>query len=545
MNMAKSNYAGFSSVELKAPVRSMFDLSHEKRMSMRMGWLVPFFISETLPNDTFQVNSEVMLRLAPLIAPIMHRVNVTCHFFFVPNRLLWEDWEEFITGGNSGPGVDTAPVPPNMKVTDVGGGTDYLQIGGLLDYLGFAPIPDLTGWTDQTVDLMPQAACYKVWYDYYRDRNFQKDDDYDILPLASGNISDTALNDALHSLKPANWQKEMFTSALPWTQRGAQVLIPMEASVTYMQQSQVRDALTGNLINVDNNLYVKGAAPLGPGGFAYGATFAASAKARLENIESVENSSVTINDFRRALALQSWMERNAIGGTRLNETIYAHFARRTSDGRLQMAEYLGGGRVAVKVSEVVTTAFSQDDDANNVPPGNMAGHGISFGNTNRFRYNCEEWGFIVGFMSVAPTPAYMQGTSRMFYGRNSFLDYAWPSFATLGEQAVYTYELYQNTVTVPVTRADQEVFGYQSRYIDWKYIQSSSHGDFRTTLDYWHMTRKFASKPVLNAEFGQVEDSLQDRVFAVADVDTLWVYLYNNARVVRSLPYFGTPKLRG
>lgn len=541
--MARSNYAGFSTVELQKPPRSMFDLSHEKRMSLRMGWLVPFFVSETLPNDTFQVNSEVMLRLAPMIAPIMHRVNVTCHFFFVPNRLLWEDWEAFITGGNSGPGVDTAPVPPSFLISDIlASNQNYIAQGSLADYLGLKPIPDadVSSWGGgRKIDVMPFAACYKAWYDYYRDRNFELDEDYDFLPLTSGAQGGASpLLDAMLKLKPANWQKEMFTSALPWTQRGSQVLIPMEAAVNYADVTRVYRSSDGTPVAAGTAISISSTTA----GVASHTGYTAGD--RWENIESIENSSVTINDFRRALALQSWMERNAIGGTRLNETIYAHFARRTSDGRLQQAEYLGGGRVAVKVSEVITTAFSSDDTSI-VPPGNMAGHGISFGNTNRFRYNCEEWGFIIGFMSVAPTPAYMDGAPRMFFGRNSFLDYAWPSFATLGEQPVYTYELYAYPGTLPANRADAAVFGYQSRYIDWKYIQSSSHGDFRSTLDYWHLTRKFEVPPVLNAAFGQIEDDLQDRVFAVSDVDTLWVYLYNNARVVRSLPYFGTPKLRG
>lgn len=542
--MARSNYAGFTSIELSKPARSMFDLSHEKRMSCRMGWLVPFFITETLPNDTFQVTSEMMLRLAPLVAPIMHRVNVTAHFFFVPNRLLWEDWEEFITGGNEGPGIDTAPIPPNYLLDDVlVSGASWLDQGSLSDYLGLNPIPDAQrpNWLGRKIDVLGHAACYKAWYDYYRDRNYQLDDQYDILPLPSGQL-DPAVPigriDRLFEMKQANWQKEMFTSALPWTQRGSQVLIPMEADVNYLEKTRLFKEGTNTKATAGSwsiSTDVDGSYP----------TDSQPEQLRIENIESIENSTVTINDFRRALALQSWMERSAIGGSRLNETIYAHFARRTSDGRLQMAEYLGGARNTVKISEVVTTAFSSDDGGGIVPPANMAGHGLALGSTNRFRYNCEEWGFIVGFLSIAPTPAYMQGAPRFMFGRNTFLDYAWPAFATLGEQPVYTYELYADPTTLPVDRTEQEVFGYQSRYIDWKYIQSSSHGDFRSTLDYWHLTRKFATKPGLNVDFGVVEDDLQDRVFAVSNVDTIWIYLYNNVRAVRSLPYFGTPKLRG
>ena len=160
-----SNYKGFTSVELRKPKRSLFDLSHERRTSTRMGKLTPIVCMETIPNDTFKVNSEVMMRLAPLLAPIYHRVNVFVHFFFVPNRLLWKDWETFITGGRLG--TETPPVPPNVPLEAIHSlETGTLNVGQLCDHLGMAPIPDIGGYsTDTKVDLMPFAAYYKIWYD--------------------------------------------------------------------------------------------------------------------------------------------------------------------------------------------------------------------------------------------------------------------------------------------------------------------------------------------------------------------------------------------
>lgn len=540
-----STYKGFSTVELRRPERSTFDLSHERKLSTRMGKLTPIFISEVIPNDTFICSSEVMMRLAPLIAPIMHRVNVFVHFFFVPNRLLWEpeEWETFIGGGRLG--VDSPPIPPYATIQYIlSRNDDLLEKGSLADYLGIPRIADgaAATWANRRLDLMPFAAYYRCWYDYYRDRNFVQDTDY--LPMASGAQTDDDLVTEIMSIRNRAWQHDYFTSALPFTQRGAEVLMPLDGTgtVTYLSQSRIKDTAGNN--STIGGLVGTGASP---GLLNIQKTSASDPGigGRIENIDSVEltSSDVSINDLRRAVALQQWLERNALAGSRINETIMAHFGRRTSDARLQRAEYLGGGKVKVQISEVVTTAFSQDADTNTVPAGNMAGHGISFGSTNGFKRNFEEWGFVVGIMSVMPTSAYMQGVPRMFTNRQDFLSYPWPSFAHLGEQEVYDSEIYFDPTSYPAYGTTQPVFGYQSRYADWKYIPSTVHGDFREDLDFWHLARRFDSQPVLSAEFNTFEDVLQDRVFAVSGVDTLWCLIYNNCKVVRSLPYFGTPML--
>lgn len=545
-------YKGFTHVKMRKPERSKFDLSHEKKLSTRMGKLVPVFVSETLPNDTFRVNSEVMLRFAPLLAPIYHRVNVFIHFFFVPMRLLWSDWETFITNGRLG--TETPPIAPYYAINQIlqlGG--DWLDQGSLHDYLGVAPIPDseFGTWTDRILSPFPSAAYYKIWYDYYRDRNYVADNE--MLPIRYGETLNENVNvymPEFGQLRTRDWQKDYFTSALPWTQRGDEVLMPLMGSgdVEYMPASRVyrfagaeddsgNFLIAGNPTTPDNFLYSESSGPASdPTNFA-----------RIENIQSVniDASSVSINDLRQAVRLQEWLERNAVAGSRYNESIMAHFARRTSDGRLQRAEYLGGGMVPVQISEVMTTAWSQDADANDVPPANMTGRGIAYANKNGFTYNCEEHGFVMGIMSVMPKSAYMNGTPRMFVHRRDFLDWPWPSFGHLGEQPVYKYELYANAANMPdIDDMDAApLFGYQSRYADWKWLPSTAHGDFRTTLDFWHLDRKFGASPTLGATFVNFEDTLQDRIFAVSESDTLWCYVYNSATVVRSLPYYGTPML--
>lgn len=525
-------YKGFTSVELKRPTRSNFDLSHEKRVSGRIGKLIPIFVSETMPNDTFYVSSEVLVKLAPMIAPIYHRLNLYVHYFFIPNRLLWVDWEDFITGGRLGEAVTTPPVPP-YRILQPLIGDGYFEVGKLPDYFGCPIIPtaDAATWGNRTIDAMPFAAFYKVWYDYYRDRNYVADNTD--LPLASGAMAD---NGSVFDMRVRGWQHDYFTSAQLTAQRGAEVLMPLQGTgtVTYLDQSLFQLSAGGD---VSGAVTAQALSPVG-------GLEVAGQDSQLQNIDEVviSNSEVSINDLRRANRLQEWLERNQLAGSRYNESIMAHFGRRTSDGRLQRAEYLGGGKAVIQISEVMTTAYSEDSDTNVVPPGNPAGRGSTYANTNSFSYNCEEHGFVLGILSVMPTSAYMQGIPRMFQNRNTFLDYPWPSFAHLGEQPVYDNEVYADPSSMPIDRTTQPQFGYQSRYADWKYIPSTSHGDFRSTLEMWHLTRKFASQPVLDNDFVRFEDELQDRIFNVADVDTLWMYIYNKVNVKRALPYFGTPR---
>lgn len=530
------NYKGFTSIELRRPERSTFNLSHEKRISSRIGKLTPVLITETMPNDTFHGSTEVLVKLAPLIAPIYHRLNLYVHYFFVPNRLLWEDWEPFITGGRLGEAIAAPPVPPRVSIPLVlGDAQDWLDVGSVADYLGIPPIPDSAAalWDNRSIDVMPFAALYRCWYDWYRDRNYIGDNE--ILPMASGLQDVGDVFSYMAGIPYRCWEHDYFTSAQLTTQRGAEVLIPMEGSA-----SLVRSSATGDPINDSKYLGVDNT--LAPGDLYAGDSFNPLVAGEAAEL-SFENSTITLNDFRRANSLQVWMERNQLAGSRYNESILAHFGRRTSDGRLQRAEYLGGGKAVIQISEVMTTAYSEDGSSEVVPPGNPAGRGSTYADTNRFSYNCEEHGFVIGVLSVMPTSGYMQGLPRMFQQRNTFLDYPWPTFAHLGEQEVYDYEIYMDPVSIPEFRVDHPLFGYQSRYSDWKYISSSSHGDFRTTLDIWHLTRKFSAQPNLGEDFVSFEDALQDRVFNVSGVDTLWMYVYNKLSVKRSLPYFGTPRL--
>lgn len=552
-----SKFKGFTSVELRSPKKSQFDLSHQKRVSSRMGRLFPVMCVETMPGDSFKGGSEILLRLAPLLAPIYDSIQLFVHFFFVPNRLLWEDWEEFITGGRLGVGIDpvTAPVPPFVDIGAVYASADWsiFSKSSLADYLGvpdllvFDPATPEVSWDGINLDVMPFQAYQLVWYEYYRDRNFHSDEDGTVGQLlASGEYPADDFENYLGNLRTRDYLKEYFTSALPFVQRGQEVLIPVESEVTYKPTSEIFSTAGSSPANANALL---GANTGGAGSLfqKQNLTDTTGPASRIENIDSISNVSATINDFRAAYALQVWLERNAVAGSRYTETLQAHFDVKPQDSRLQRPEFLGGGRIRVKISEVVTTAWSQDDAAADVPVGNMGGHGVTYGNTNNFRYFCYEHGFIMGIASIMCEPSYHQGMPRMFYKRRSFLDYPWPTFAKLGEQVVDKAELYSSPANLtPDVDGEFPLFGYQSRYADWKYVPNTNHGDFHDTLLFWTLTRQFATSPELGETFVRFDDTTQDRIFAVnGSADNFWMYAHNRLSVVRSLPYYGVPNTLG
>lgn len=356
-------------------------------------------------------------------------------------------------------------------------------------------------------------------------------------------------------LRTRSYMHDYFTSALPFTQRGQEVLLPIDlalsgyapvvsesdGSIDYWElQAQVQPGGGAVELSVpsDTNAPAGSSVPTEPSESQLWANLSETTN-RQTGITS------TINDFRTAYALQVWLERNAVAGSRYTESIRAHFNVKSQDSRLQRPEYIGGGRIPVKISEVVSTAYS-DDGTGTVPLANLAGHGITYGNTNGFRYFAPEHGFIVGIMSIMNPPSYHQGIPRMFWARRSFLGYFWPTFAKLGEQAVTKQELYASAANMTADSAGEyPLFGYQSRYADWKYICNSNHGDFHDTLLFWTLTRDFADSPVLGEVFNQFDDSTQDRIFAVSGVDSFWCYVYNKISVTRALPYFGTPNTMG
>lgn len=508
----------FNQVQFRKPKRNVFNLSHERKFSMKMGELTPIFCEEVIPGDSFKINSEVLLRMAPMLAPVMHRVNVFTHYFFVPNRIIWNDWEDFITGGEDG---TSNPVLPYVNT----GGTQF-KSGTLPDYLGCPTADSASVYT--SINALPFRAYQAIYNEYYRDQNVQ-----DSVEFSKESGQESSAN--LFPIRKRCWEKDYFTSALPWTQRGGAVELPLlgDSQVNLVLPSSNQRIVDGNgdPVTSVNALQTNAVTGTLTGDKSVGLPAYLDPNGTLEaDLSNVTGA--TISELRNAVKLQEWLEKNARGGSRYIEQILQHFGVRSSDSRLQRPEYLGGSKNPVVISEVLQTSESSTS-----PQANMAGHGVSAGNSPSFSRSFEEHGYIIGIISVLPKTCYQQGFRRHLLKDDKF-QYFWPEFAHIGEQEVMNSELYHDYTA----GVDKTAFGYQSRYSEYKYIPSSVHGDFKDSLNYWHMGRIFDSKPNLNASF--VQSNPTQRIFAVTDDSAkLYAQVYNDVKAIRPIPRFSNPQL--
>lgn len=522
----------FTEVELTKVPSNSFNLSHDHKLTLKMGLLIPFNIMECIPGDQINGNSVAFMRMMPMLAPIMHKVNVDIHHFFVPNRLVWPNWEKFITAG-----VPNEETPAHPYLAEF-----IVEESSLFDYAG---LPLTGGILDPDVkpidkcNALPFAAYNKIYNDYFRDQNLQ-DPEIDVL---TDGLNTT---DGFGSLHRRAWQHDYFTSALPWAQKGEAVALPIGTTAPLIYDpvlgSTVAQSMgTGGIPGTwPNDLNLIG--QQNPGGAVPSKTNIISATEELVNFDVTANtvadlsnaSAVTINALRWAVRLQEFLERNARGGTRYIENILAHFNVRSSDKRLQRPEFLGGSSNPMVISEVLQNAPATD--AMDTPQGNMSGHGLSVGRSRKVNYFVEEHGFFFSIMSVRPTTAYQQGIPRQF-SKFDPLDYAWPTFANVGEQAIKNRELYYRN------NADDDLpFGYIPRYAEYKYQPSKVSGAFQTSLAFWHLGRIFDSPPNLASDFITCDPS--NRIFAVeTPTDNLIAHINQDIRFRRRLPRFGIPTL--
>lgn len=503
----------FNSIKLTKPQKNSFDLSHDVKLSTRMGQLTPILTLECVPGDKFNLGCESLIRFAPLIAPVMHRMDVSMHYFFVPNRILWSNWEKFITDANSGiayPFINSVVFEDQNKAT-------YPTAANFADYLGVPPPPNSS--TNTQINALAFAAYQCVYNEYYRDQNLQSPVDY---KLKDGNqfVSSPSDINRLTTLRNRAWEHDYFTSSLPFAQKGAAVDIPIglvEGDLPVYLNSSNGTSLNGTPSSV--NVAAQGGRTDVPADTLYADT------------SNAEIEPTTINDLRRAFRLQEWLEKNARGGTRYIESILSHFGVRSSDARLQRPEYITGVKTPVVVSEVLNTTGQTDG----LPQGNMAGHALSISSGKSGSYFCEEHGYIIGIMSVMPKTAYQQGIPKTFL-KNDTLDYYFPSFANIGEQPVEKQELFA------YTSSKNDTFGYVPRYAEYKFMPSRVAGQFRDELKYWHLGRIFETEPNLNSAFIECKPDETTRIFAVEDgTDPLYCHVYNKIQALRPMPKYGTP----
>lgn len=489
--------------------RSKFSLSHYKLLTCDMGNLIPISWFEVLPGDTVQQSTSMLVRCSPLLAPVMHPVQIRIHHWYVPNRLLWDTWEDFITGGPDG--MD-ATVFPHFAFDNTAG---YAK-GTLADYLGLPP-----GAATQNVSALPFRAYTKIFNEHYRDQDLVTE-----LAMSESSGLDNATNRALASVA---WEKDYFTTARPWTQKGPAVTIPIAGLANIIPSTvgsttptfNVGAAATNRALASDATTHTlwSGAAP-GVGANASWNTTGLQA-------DLSTSTGVSINELREAFALQRYEEARARFGSRYTEYL-SYLGVTSPDARLQRPEYLGGGKQTIQFSEVLQTAPSDLDDS---VVGDLKGHGIGAVRSNRYRRFFPEHGIVMSLMSIKPKTMYTQGIHRS-WTRQTKEDYWQRELQHIGQQAILNREVYGISGTLGGT------FGYQDRYDEYRRSESSVAGDFRDTLDHWHYARIFSAPPTLNASF--VTSDPTKRVNAVQTEDVLWIMANHSIQARRMVAGVGS-----
>lgn len=532
--------------------RSRFDRSASVKTSFNVGDIVPFYVEEVLPGDTFQVKSSKVVRMQTLLTPMMDNVYLDTYYFFVPNRLLWQHWKEFC-----GENTESAWIPEtvyNVPQLVSPSGTGW-TVGTIADYFG---IP--TGVPGLSVNALPFRAYALIINEWFRDQNLQDPlnvplDDSTVTGVNTG----TFVTDVAKGGKPyiASKYHDYFTSCLPSPQKGPDVTIPVAEAANYPVvplAQQVPASLIGSQkYTASGVLYDAARIDFDASGaqkseyFAAGGgvidTYGAPVINNLWAVAEGNAQAATINQLRLAFQIQKFYEQQARGGSRYTEVVRSFFGVTSPDARLQRPEYLGGNRIPINVNQVIQQSGTE---SSGTPQGTVVGMSQTTDTHDDFMKSFTEHGFIIGVMCARYDHTYQQGLNRMWSRKDKF-DYYWPVFANIGEQAVKNKEIYA-TGSASGSK-DDEVFGYQEAWADYRYKPSQVTGEMRSqyekSLDVWHLADDYAQLPTLSDSWIREDKNNVDRVLAVTSKvsNQLFADIYVTNYATRPVPMYSVPGL--